>query len=166
MASATIRVQFGTDDTGSSGHLSAEVDSRETGYNSGKTSFLPGDDVYVLVYKSDNVIISGVQASAGSISKVGSTQVSIEDEAFFEDSDSADLARPCDSIQSSTWLGRSLGSITLASDGQSVTSGAKGVAVAKIAYRTTADVYKLCAPTSLGGSTDFSVLVLFQGGLA
>ncbi len=62
MANATIRVQFGNPDgsggpggSGASGHLSAEVDTRAAGLNGGRSSFSPGETVYILIYKSDNV---------------------------------------------------------------------------------------------------------------
>jgi hypothetical protein len=53
MANATIRVQFGNPDgsngSDASGHLSAEVDTRPSGLNGGRSSFSPGETVYILV---------------------------------------------------------------------------------------------------------------------
>ena len=45
------------------GHLSAEIDSREWGYNGGRSQFFAGDNCYALVYKSSNVNIIGSACS-------------------------------------------------------------------------------------------------------
>ena len=53
MSTATIRVSFGDGSSSVPGaHLSAEVDSRPTGLNGGKTSFQPGDSCWFLVFIS------------------------------------------------------------------------------------------------------------------
>jgi hypothetical protein len=161
-SSATIRVQFGDPD-GLGGHLSAEIDRRADGLNGGKTSFNPGDTVYILVYKSDNVTLTDLEASAGSVAQTGYEIVTKTDEVFFEKEDSASLSTPADSIVSSQWFGRSLGSITLQADKQTVKSDSEGVAVAQVDYLTTAVVVALTSPASLGGLTDFSVLVVISG---
>lgn len=50
--STTVSVQV----SGGDGHLSAEVDSRAWGWNGGRSQFFPGDDCYVIVYLSKNII--------------------------------------------------------------------------------------------------------------
>ena len=81
MANATIRVQFGTaSGDNAPGHLSAEVDSRPTGLNGGKTGFAPGETAYILVFASDNVSISETICSAGSLTAQGTTLVTVTDE--------------------------------------------------------------------------------------
>lgn len=165
MANATLRVQFGNPDSESSGHLSAEVDSRPEGLNGGRTSFSPGETVYILVYRSENVTITDTLCSAGSISPQGSTVLTLTEEVMFEDADTSQLPKPSrlSSLASSLWYGRSLGALTLQSDKLTVKAQSKGVAVAKVTFEAEALVYALTAPASLNGETDFSILVLIKG---
>jgi hypothetical protein len=166
MANATIRVQFGSPDGQgtSEGHLSAEVDARPQGLNGGKTSFSPGETVYILVYKSDNVSITETICSAGSLSAQGTATVTVTDEMMFEETDNASLSVPARAgIDSSVWYGRSLGTLTLQSDKVTVKSAVKGVGVAKVTYEAQAQVYALASPAALNGETDFSILALIKG---
>lgn len=165
MANATIRVQFGNPDgSGSDGHLSAEVDTRPDGLNGGKSSFSPGETVYLLVYKSDNVSITDAICSAGSLSAQGSVVVTVIEELMFEDSDTATLSKPARAnISQVVWYGRSLGGLTLQSDKVTVKAQDKGVAVAKVTYDALALVYALSSPATLNGETDFSILALIKG---
>ena len=168
MANATIRVQFGNPDgsggAGLSGQLSAEVDARPEGLNGGRSSFNPGETVYILIYKSDNVTITDTVCSAGSMGAQGSTVVSKTEELMFEDVDSASLSVPAQSSLASTlWYGRSLGSLTLQSDKVTVRASSKGVGVAKVTYGALALIYALSSPATLNGETDFSILVLIKG---
>lgn len=166
MANATIRVQFGSPDSqgGASGHLSAEVDARPGGLNGGRTSFSPGETVYILVYKSDNVRITETICSAGSLSAQGTATVTITDELMFEDTDTASLSVPARAgLASSAWYGRDLGGLTLQSDKTTVKSATKGVGVAKATYEALAQVYALASPATLNGEADFSILALIKG---
>lgn len=165
MANATIRVQFGNPDgTGTSGHLSAEIDTRPDGLNGGRVSFSPGETAYILVYKSDNVSITDTISSAGSLSAQSSIVVTVTEELMFEDSDTAQLSKPARSaISQSVWYGRSLGGLTLQPDKITVKAQAKGVAVAKVTYDALALVYALSSPSTLNGETDFSILALIKG---
>ncbi|WP_041446859.1 hypothetical protein [Thiocystis violascens] len=164
---ANITVSFGDQSASSaSGHLSAEIDSRPDGLNNGVTSFAPGDSAAFLVYKSSNVTYDAPVASAGSVAGVGSgLTVEKEDDLSFADSDTASLSTPATGIVSVTWLGRSLGSLSL-QDQTTVKAGAKGVAVARVKYACRADAYRLTSPATLAGLTDFSILVFILGHLA
>lgn len=163
---ANITVSFGDGADGSSGHLSAEIDRRPDGLNGGKTSFAPGDTAHFLVYKSANVRHDAPVASAGTINRGGSgISVTKEDDIQFADTDTASLSIPVDSISSVTWLGRSLGSLTL-TDPTTVKASAKGVAVARVRYVAKADAWSLSSPSTLAGLTDFSILVFILGHLA
>ena len=170
MANATIRVQFGTpgsDSAAASGHLSAEVDSRSTGLNGGKTGFSPGETAYILVFASDNVSVTETICSAGSLSPRGTAVVTVDDEVMFEDTDTASLSKPANgAIKSTIWYGRSLGDLSLMGDKSSVKSAVKGVGVAKVTYDATASVYALTSPASLNGESDFSILALIKGSAA
>lgn len=60
--STTVSAQV----SGGDGHLSAEVDSRAWGYNGGRSQYFPGDNCYVIVYRSINVKVVGQACSNGS----------------------------------------------------------------------------------------------------
>lgn len=167
---ANITVSFGDTNTdGSQGHLSAEIDSRKTGglNADGKTSFAPGDKAGFLIFKSDNVTYESPDASAGTVSAAGTgLTVEKEDDVQFADTDTATLPVPASSIVSVTWIGRSLGGLTLQDDKTTIKASAKGVAVAKVKYAAKADGFYLQSPASLGGLTDFSILIFILGHLA
>jgi len=165
MANATIRVMFGSASGGApTGHLSAEIDARPGGLNGGKTSFNPGETAYLLVYKSSNVVITGVWCSAGSIAPHGSTTVTVTEDVMFEDADRATLHKPVkNALASVEWIGRSLGNLTLGADKMTVTADTSGIAVSRVSYEVDALVYALTAPASINGKTDFSILALIKG---
>jgi hypothetical protein len=167
MANATIRVQFGNPEGADTGHLSAEVDTRADGLNGGRSSFSPGETVYILVYKTDNVSITDTVCSAGSLSAQGSAVVAVTEELMFEDADTASLNKPArSSLTQTVWYGRSLGNLTVQADKVSVKAETKGVAVAKVTYDTLALIYALSSPATLNGETDFSILALIKGTVA
>jgi len=169
MANATIRVQFGNPDDASAvpGHLSAEVDTRPTGLNGGRSSFSPGETAYILVFKTDDVSITDTICSAGSLSPHGTTTVTVTEELMFEDADTATLGKPArSSLGQVVWFGRSLGDLTLQSDRVTAKAANKGVGVAKVTYDALAQVYALVSPATLNGETDFSILALIKGGAA
>lgn len=165
MANATIVVQFGTpgDSSSTAGHLSAEIDSRPDGLNAGKTSFVPGDSVAILVYKTSNVTIDEVGCSSGSIRPSGTTTVSRTEDLTFANSKTSSLSAPATGGLTTTWLGRSLGSLSRGPDGTTVTAGSSGIAVARVTYTALAHVYTINSPASIGGETDFSVAVVIAG---
>lgn len=166
---ANITVSFGdaAAAAAANAHLSAEVDGRDDGLNGGETSFAPGDTAYFLIYKSSNVTYDTPVSSAGTISAAGSQiTVTKEDDIQFADADSATLSIPAESISSVTWLGRSLGSLTLQADKTTVKASAKGVAVARVTYTCKADAFGLASPATLAGLTDFSILVFILGHIA
>lgn len=163
---ATIVVHFGVDaGGGAAGHLSAEVDGREGGLNGGQTSFTPGQPVYILAYRTANVSITAVEASAGTIAAQAPVSVSVTEDLSFEDERKASLSKPVAgaALASVEWFGNNLGTLTLKDDKMTVEAPASGVAVARVTYTVTADVYKLLSPVSINGQTDFPILVLFKG---
>ena len=139
-------------------------DTRPGGLNGGRTSFNPGETAYILVYKSDNVSITDIICSAGSLSSQGTAVVSVTEEIMFEDADTANLGKPARTgISQTVWYGRSLGGLSLQSDKVTVKAAAKGVGVAKVTYDALARVYALSSPSTLNGETDFSILALIKG---
>lgn len=157
---ASIVVNFG-DSAAEDALLRAEIDSRETGLNGGVTSFSPGESAYILTYK-ENISSILAQVSAGSISlhSTGSRQVT--QELSFAGTNQASLQYPAASIDSVTWIGNDLGTLTYVG-GASVRSQTTGVGIAKVTYTTNFTAYRLNAPATLNGLTSFNILVLFTG---
>lgn len=160
---ASIVVNFKAAGSNAAGILSAEVDGREDGLNLGKTSFVPGDSVGVLVYKGDDVKIDAVSSSAGSISSLGTEVVTITELVQFANVNTASLSKPVHSITSTKWLGRNGGSVSL-TDQVNIKVANPVVAVLKITYTSLARGYRLSGvPHPLSGETEYDVLVYFEG---
>ena len=166
----TIQVQFGrstTDAAAARSHLSAEIDDRDNGLNKGDTSFEPGDTAYFFVFKSDNVTISSMTATAGTIANAGAVNVEREEDVSFANSKEGSLGVPAISITSVTWLGADLGKLDLGDDKQTLTAKSEGVGIARVKYVCRADAYGLESPASLTVGTetitDFPILVLIVG---
>jgi hypothetical protein len=164
MANATIRVNF-SDGAGGlgSGNLSAEIDSRPGGLNGGRTSFQPGDDVWILVQKTPNVVIDSVDTSAGAITAGAAFQYATTEDVNFEGVSTSRVSGVADSLDSYQWFGRNIGVLTLAADSQTLNATVAGVAVARVTYTGTAYPYKLSSPASINGETTFSIAVVISG---
>lgn len=157
----SIVVQF-TQGGGDSGRLSAEIDSRPDGLNGGKTNFNPGDTAHFLVFKSDDVVIDEVTASAGSITAGVASDYEIKDEwVNFIDTDEANPAKPISSGLTYQWFGNNLGAVRYLNG--KLISDVKGVGVLKISYRTAFLPYSVNSPSSINGLTDFQIGVLVKG---
>jgi hypothetical protein len=148
--------------------LVAEVDDREAvdgGLNGGKTSFLPGDSVYILRYRSKNVIMDSEQASLGSLSGGSSTTVDKEEDVTFAGETEASLRYPVSGGFSYEWIGNSPGAITLVGETKlkipDAEPGVYPVGVAKVKYTSTAEVFQL----SHGALAipEYSIVVFFAG---
>lgn len=164
VVTATVTIQF----TGTDGQLSAEVDSRADGPNNGKTSFSPGDDVYLLVRKSADVTVVGYP-SLGSVGKVGDVSGIKEKQVVtFPRTRSVELSQAPAGAVSLTWYGTSLGSYTV--KGKTLTlTGAYNhdnppVGVAMASYESAAESWKLSGlPSTVGGKSSYEVLVVLVG---
>ena len=160
----TVQISFGTGGADAArAHLSAEVDGRSNGLNGGKTSFVGGEPVYVLLYKSSNVTIKSKILSAGSLFAAESQLVDVEEIITFSNSRESSLSKPASGGVSVTWYGASLGGLSIAEDGTSVTASASGVAVAKVTYKSNALAYRISTPLELGGVKDYSILLFILG---
>lgn len=161
---STIRVRFGSGagGSGSNDHLSAEVDDRPAGPNAGKTSFLPGDTAWFLVYRSAGIELS-MESSAGSVTGGAEVTVTKTEDVSFEATSTATLPMPAQAVTGTIWLGRDLGALTLGADGMTLTATSSGVAVARVSYTAKALSYGLQSPSSVAGENDFDVLVLITG---
>jgi len=160
----SFQISFGTGTDASRGHLSAKIDDRADGPNGGKTRFVPGDVAHFLIFKSANVTYQDPIPSAGSVTGGGAVVVEQEEDIAFADTDTATLRIPANAITSVTWLGNSLGALTL-TDPQTIKASAKGVAVARIKFSATAYAHALQSPASVSDLTDFSILVFILGAI-
>lgn len=96
--------------SGGEGHLTAEIDSRAWGNNSGRSVYYAGDSCYFLVYISKNVDIVGVTCAGGARAMVGPTGdglYNVQHEGVTFNTPVAEIGKPADSINvlSSTFVG-------------------------------------------------------------
>lgn len=150
---AHVVVEFGGQED--SPNVIVEVDSRPDGYNSGKTSFQPGENAYLLLYVPPGWSCVYEASSAGAISYVENTTVDIEDFLTFVDDDTSSIQYP--SLAGShifTWLGNDLGLVSVANDICSLAARAYNavtkvftpahrVGISKLNYKSVARVYRL-----------------------
>lgn len=162
----SIVVSFSSGESG--GLFFVEVDDREAadgGLNGGKTSFLPGDTVFLLAYKSSGVIIDGVQSSIGSMSFVGNATMIKSEDIIFAGETEVSVRYPIVSGLTYEWVGNSLGSISQVGDNTlrvpAPPSGAYSVGVAKCSYTTQAGIYRLAH--SDPGYSEYDVVAFFAG---
>lgn len=162
----SIVVQFTKGDSG--GAFTVEVDDRSAtdgGLNGGKTSFLPGDTVYLLAYKTTSVIVDAAVASLGSLVKTGTATIVKNEDITFAGETTANLRYPVSSGFSYEWIGNSLGVLSLADQTQvqvpAPPAGAYAVGVARCTYTAQADIYRL-SHSALAYS-DYSIVAFFAG---
>ena len=139
---------------GENPNVSVEVDTREDGYNHGVSSFVPGQDVYLLLYMPPGYICTYTEVTAGSLSYVSSTTVSEEEYLTFIDDEPANLAKYPISYPAFSWLGVNLGVVSVAKQicslvaraynaATGVYTPAHRIGLARAAYSTTAQVYRI-----------------------
>ena len=158
----TVQITFGAENKNCA-HLSAEVDRRPEGLNKGKTSFTGGEPVYLLVYRSNNVAITGTEVSAGAVFAGESVVVDMEDTVTFAGVREARLAKPATGPLAVTWFGRSLGGLAVAEDGSTVMASKQGVPVARVRYKARARVFRLSTPLDINGDKKYDILFFVAG---
>jgi hypothetical protein len=138
-----------------------EIDGRENGYNAGKTTFQPGENAYLLLYVPSGWSDVYHATTAGVLTYVENTNVSIEDYVTFIDDETASLQYPVSGTPSFTWLGNDLGVVSVAKQICSLVARAYNsltsvftpehrVGIAKANYVSVARVYRLSSvPASL-----------------
>ena len=163
MARQSLNIAFGEGErTRYPGSVLVEMDSAPGGLNAGRTAFFPGDTAWFLIFASPNVTIKGVNSSIGQILD-GVTPPSVRDEELvFDGSGTARLKTPCVGITQFSWLGASLGSLTLQEDGMTVKADRRGHAVARVYYRVAPIAKGLKSPLTAGMEAQFSVLLSVQ----
>lgn len=152
---------------------SAEVDSRENGLNGGRTSFVPGDSIYILLFRSDNVTTIDAIASKGNLAYQGTEQYEVEGFAEFPNEGEASLTYPVPTGVTPTtqWLGNNLGSFTVQNQSNFVLSadaatlGDPYVGVMQYSYTAVADVY-LLQNTLIQDVNPYNILCYFAGQVA
>ena len=165
---ATVVVSFGGATSDNNG-LVAEVDGREDGHNQGRTSFNPGDDVYILLYKTDNVTLNDPVVSYGTLvfeAGLSPEPVDQTDDLQFVDEIEATLQYPVNADGfTGQWLGNDLGVVQPVSQikvGITRPVDAHFAAVYRIAYQADALVYRL-TNTLLTGFDQYPIVVHFSG---
>ncbi len=152
-ASLTINFDAGK----GSNQFLVEVDDRENGPNGGRTSFQPGDTVYLLLYASDNISQIRQFVTSGSLAQGGSVIVDKEEIISFAQEREANARYPVmPGSATYEWYGPSPGSVTV-SGGKFITSTPDAFAIGKAKYKARATQY------ILSGVSYPAALALFTG---
>ena len=114
---ATLVVNFGQQAGARTDGLVAEIDNRPDGLNAGRTAFSPGDEVFILLYKTSNITLNAAISSAGILTRRADlSPVFIEKEQDLQFVDrieqSLSYPIPVDVAGSGVWLGNDLGFVT------------------------------------------------------
>lgn len=157
---ATLTVNFEESTAATNGTIKLEVDSRQDGANKGKTSFVPGDDVWYFLFKDSNITVIEHFATAGGISGGLPTTLDKDENVTFSNSDTGSLGYPPFGSVSRQWLGRCYkiesDSATQQNDLPDVTysslimpNSIKVAGVLKCTYNTSGELYKLKVEKSI-----------------
>ena len=148
--------------TSSSDSLSIEVDSREDGFNEGRSTFAPGEAVHLLVRKGATSTITLQEETAGQLIYAGLVTYQHTDTLAFDNVNTHSLTYRADAIVSSVWVGDDLGAITLQTSGKDVNITAAGVGLLEVVYTTTAYKYTLYSPETVIARDEFSILAYIE----
>lgn len=144
------------------GILTAEIDDRTDGYNTGNTSFVPGDSPAFLVYKTTNVVIDGIDQSEGAVNIIAAGSIDVEEYLTFANEREASPSKPISSAFSSKWVGRDGGIVTQTES--KITVPTPTVAALKITYKSNFTAYRLTGvPLELDGETSFPIIIYIAG---
>lgn len=150
------------------GILIVEVDDRdvsEGGLNGGKTSFLPGDTVNLLLYKGALVSLDAVISSLGSLAAGASATVSKTEDVTFANETEATVRYPISGGFTYEWLGASNGAVSVIGENTlripAPATGQIAVGIARVTYNTTATVYRL--QHSDPGYAEYGIVAFFSG---
>lgn len=148
LVTASVTIGFATADSGSA-IFNAEVDSRDTGLNGGKTSFAPGEAVWILLYKSSYVTMgppgggSPYLTSSGTLTP-GATNITVdvEEDISVAYDTSFTTSKPITGPYTITSFSTSTPTFTKQGE-NTFTCPNKAVFAGRINYKTTASSYKL-----------------------
>ncbi len=145
----------------SSGRLSIEPDDRLRGLNrGGVANYISGGHVHMLVHTGPEITGVALRASAGELWPDPPQEYQDIVDLVFSDVDSVTLPRPVRSVDSWKWLGDDLGTLSLASDGVTVSVGAVGLSVARVTVTMQAYAWKVIAPKHLNGERRFPIALV------
>lgn len=156
---ASVTIGFGTASTASPS-FSAEVDSREDGYNSGKSQFAPGDTVYILLYKSTDITLGpSPVATSGGVAQTATITIDVTEDVSLAYETEFSISKPIANGTTPvfTWYSAVPAGLTKTSE-TTYSVAAKSIAVGKIDYKATAQVWAL---TGVDVSYPAAVVVFF-----
>lgn len=169
---ATLVVNFGADAASNNDALIAEVDSRDEGLNLGKSRFLPGEDVWILLYTSKNVELNLPVTSWGDlILRAGDELVEKEADIQFVDELESRVTWPMQDGFTGQWIGRTAdpvaqtGELTL-----QIPQPVDGLSIAlpnwarlyRVNWTANARAYRL-TNTLIPGFDEYSIICHFTG---
>lgn len=153
-------------------NIIAEIDSRNAGYNAGKSQFKWSDDVYLLLYYGAQHVNLSVGTTAGSIGLSAVETITVSEVVTFSNSKTASPSKPISALGSITWFGSSPqnrrldlidGNFSLTYTGTGVEPEV-GVFIGQVTYTSKANVYKLALPAKAvaNNNPDFQVVAWFK----
>lgn len=160
----SVTVNFSQSGGDDSQVLKAEIDSRDDGLNGGITTFIPGVDTpYILVFKSNPVVIDSIVQSSGSMINMGvMADYEVSEFIVFANEREQNLPYPVSSGFSAKWVGTAGGAISNTETTIYVPENTIGVV--KVTYIAKYIAYKLTGvPAELSGETEFPVVVFISG---
>lgn len=164
---ATLVVNFGAEAAANNDALVAEVDNRETGLNDGKTSFNPGDDVWILLYPSTNVVLNEPVTSWGDlILRAGTEYVEKEQDIQFVDEIEGRVTYPMLSGFLPSFIGRDASPVSQTGELTLQIAQPKDVEhwarVLRVNWTAEARAYRL-TNTFISGFDSYQIVVHFTG---
>lgn len=162
----SIVVQFSKGAAG--GALTVEVDDRDVasgGLNGGKTQFLPGDPVALLLYKTNSVVLDAVLSSLGSLSAGSQVTISKTEDVTFAGETEATVRYPILGGFTFQWIGSSQGTVSVVDETTlripTPPAGQFPVGIARVTYNARATVYNLQHTDP--GLSEYSIVAFFAG---
>lgn len=151
---ASLQLEFSSN---IEGYLSVEIDTRDSGYNSGKTSFKKGDSPVFLVFKSPGVVIRDIKTTQGYVQDLGSGYFSVDEWLTCSMGTSLNASKPISrSLNVKATAGDPMGSYSVS--GKDIVFIDPKLLVARITYESEFTAYKVT-----GDLGEFPVLVHVTG---
>ena len=151
---ADITVQFsnGTGDK----RVLAQIDDRsakDNGLNNGVTSFISGDNVFILLFKSEGVSVTDIINSDGNIVRAGSGQYITRERVKFTPGNlESSASKPINGNFTYTWLGsRNPGQLSAFNEDTirlTPKANTPAIGIADVTYTSRYDAYRLNSTTA------------------
>ena len=130
MIKKSITITFVAIDPRAGDSLVLELDSEK---NDEETEFAYGTKAYFRAYTYPTSMSLEMTPTDGTITSEGSGSSDEEDFVSFVDTNEASLSKPCNTLTSTSWLGTSLGSVSILGD--KITVSTKGTGVLKVVFK-------------------------------